>query len=201
MPRIVDHAQRRRELAETVWTLVRQHGVDGVNLRLITEHSGWSSGAIRHYLPHRDATLSFAVQHMAERVGARLLGIPRTGDPLSDFLKLLREVLPLDDERRAEAQVWLAFVGQSLSDPGLADTQGVAYRALNEIFRQIFEGFSALGWPAQHTPEAAAREVQALIDGLSLHLLLGQITPEDAWATLETRVRQLLQAPGVEESP
>ena len=197
MPRIVDHDQRRRELAETVWALVRQHGVEGVNLRLITEHSGWSSGAIRHYLPHREAILSFAAQHMAERIGARLRGIPRTTDPLSDFLKLVREVLPLDDERRAEAQVWLVFVGLSLSDPGLADTQGVAYQALNETFRQVFEGFSGLGWPAQHPPEAAAREVQALIDGLSIHLLLGQITPNDAWATLETRIRQLIQAPAV----
>ena len=195
MPRIVDHDQRRRELAETVWALVRKHGVEGVNLRLITERSGWSSGAIRHYLPHREAILSFAAQHMTERVGARLLGIPRTSDPLSDFLKLVREVLPLDDERRAEAQVWLAFVALSLSDPGLADTQGVAYRALNETFRQIFEGFSALGWTAQHPPEAAAREVQALIDGLTIHLLLGQIAPNDAWATLETRIRQLIQAP------
>ncbi|WP_161881185.1 TetR/AcrR family transcriptional regulator [Deinococcus alpinitundrae] len=197
MPRIVDHDQRRRELAATVWALVREHGVEGVNLRLITEHSGWSSGAIRHYLPHREAILAFAAQHMAERVGARLLNLPRTGDPLSDFLKLVREVLPLDDERRAEAQVWLAFVALSLSDPGLADTQGVAYQALNETFRQIFEAFSTLGWPAQHPPEAAAREVQALIDGLTIHLLLEQITPGDAWATLETRIRQLIQAPAV----
>ncbi|GAA4022932.1 TetR family transcriptional regulator C-terminal domain-containing protein [Deinococcus rubellus] len=195
MPRIVDHDQRRRELAETVWALIREHGVEGVNLRLITVRSGWSSGAIRHYLPHREAVLTFAAEHMARRIEARFQGISPTDDPLSDFLKLVWEVLPLDDERRAESQVWLAFVGLSVSDPGIADTQGVAYQALNEALRHIFEGFSRLGWLRHQTPETAACEIQALIDGLNLHLLLGQITPGAAWTAVEGRVRQLIGPP------
>ncbi|TSA86453.1 TetR/AcrR family transcriptional regulator [Deinococcus detaillensis] len=193
MPRIVDHDQRRRELAETVWALVREHGVAGVSLRQISERSGWSSGAIRHYLPHREAILMFAAQHIAQRIEGRMLGLKQTGDVLGDFLNLLREVLPLDSERRAESQVWLAFVGLSISDPGLADTQGVAYRALSEVFQGIFEEFTKLGLLNHPAPENAAREIQALIDGLNVHLLLNQITPDAAWATVETRVRQLIR--------
>jgi hypothetical protein len=42
------------------------------------------------------------------------------GDRLEQLRGALRESLPLDEERRAEARVWLAFFGRSLAHPELA---------------------------------------------------------------------------------
>lgn len=190
---MVDHDGRRAELAAAVWSLIRDSGLEGVTIRALEERSGWSSGAIRHYLPNREAILTFAAQHLGDRVEARLRQLPRTADPYQDFLGALCEVLPLDDERRAEAQVWLAYVGLSISDPCIARLQGVAYRDLNLFLQECFGGFARLGWLPHSTPQEAAAEVQALLDGLNIHLLLGQITPEQATTLVHRRMNQILR--------
>ena len=69
MPRIVDHDQRRQELVRHVWALIRREGVDGVTIRNLSEQSGWSSGAIRHYLPNREAILNFAAGQVSDVEG------------------------------------------------------------------------------------------------------------------------------------
>lgn len=194
MPRIVDHERRRQDLAHAVWGLIRAQGVGGVSFGQLTRASGWSSGAIRHYLPTREALLAFAARHVAERVSARLQTLPRGSDPRRNFLALLRELLPLDAERRAESEVWLAFVGLSVSDPRVADEQGMGYRALHDLYLACLTPLGAGGLPGGQTPEDAATELQATVDGLAIHLLLGYITPEQAERTLEGYVGRLLNS-------
>lgn len=195
MPRIVDHDQRRIELAEAVWSLIRQKGIEGVTIRQITAQTGWSSGAIRHYLPDRDAILGFAAQHVSERVQTRIRAIPRTGHFKHDFVSFTYLMLPLDDETRAWMEVWLSFVGLSATDPQFNDTQGILYSALHKFLKQCFTDLARMGWLPHYTPQAATLELHALLDGLSIHLLLNQITPEQARTTLTSALERMLPEP------
>ena len=77
----------------------------------------------------------------------------------------------------------------------LAQAQGVLYRDLNTVFVEAFEEFARHGWLPAHTPQAAATEIHALLDGLSVHLLLRQITPQGARATLEAALSRMLVNP------
>lgn len=198
VPRIVDHDQRRAELAEAVWSLIRQKGLAGVTIRHLSEQSGWSSGAIRHYLPNREAILNFAAQQVNERAEQRIRSLPLGEDYRQNFLNMLHVTLPLDDETRIWMEVWLAFVGAAVSDQTFADTQGLLYANLDELFIGIFGDFQQRGWLPEHTPAEAATELHALLDGLSVHLLLRQITPEQAKQTLEKAVDHLLRPLGGE---
>ncbi|MDV6373734.1 TetR/AcrR family transcriptional regulator [Deinococcus arenicola] len=192
MPRIVDHDQRRAELTQAVWSLIREQGLAGVTIRNLSGRSGWSSGAIRHYLPNREAILNFAAGQIGERAWQRLQAIPVSGDPFQDFLNRLEVTLPLEEEGRVWLEVWLAFVGAAVSDQDFADAQGVLYRDLNGIFVEAFGTFAQGGWLPAHTPQAAATEIHALLDGLSVHLLLHQITPEQARVTLQAALSRML---------
>ena len=49
MPRVVDHAVRRQELAEALWRVVRRDGVHEVSVRTVADEAGTSPGALRHY--------------------------------------------------------------------------------------------------------------------------------------------------------
>jgi AcrR family transcriptional regulator len=195
MPRIVDHAQRRAELTAAVWSLIRERGLAGVTIRNLSQRSGWSSGAIRHYLPNREAMLNFAAGQIGEQAWQRVQSVPATPDPFQDFLNRLAVTLPLDEEGRVWLEVWLAFVGAAVSDQDFADAQGVLYRDLNAIFVRALEDFARGGWLPAHTPQAAATEIHALLDGLSVHLLLRQITPQQARTTLEAALSRLLSNP------
>ncbi|OLV17957.1 TetR/AcrR family transcriptional regulator [Deinococcus marmoris] len=196
MPRIVDHDQRRAELTEAVWSLIREQGLAGVTIRNLSERSGWSSGAIRHYLPNREAILNFAAQQIGERAWQRLQAIPTSDDLFQDFLNRLEVTLPLDEEGRVWLEVWLAFVGAAVSDQDFADAQGVLYRDLNAVFVEAFSGFAQRGWLPASDPQAAATEIHALLDGLSVHLLLHQITPQQARTTLQVALSRMLIDPG-----
>lgn len=195
MPRIVDHDQRRAELTEAVWSLIREQGLAGVTLRNLSRRSGWSSGAIRHYLPNREAILGFAAGQIGERAWQRVQAAPAGDGPFQGLLNRLEVTLPLDDEGRVWLEVWLAFVGAAVSDQDFADAQGVLYRDLNAVFVEALGQFARQGWLPAHTPQTAATELHALLDGLSVHLLLRQITPEQARETLRATLGRMLVQP------
>ena len=127
MPKVVDHEQRRRELAAAVWRVICSRGPDAVTIRDVAAEAGWSSGALRHYFPTREVLLMFAFRLAADRAAER---IRAAGDaPVGE---LLEQALPLDDERRQEALIWFAFVGLAPTDPRLAAELERAYAHIVE---------------------------------------------------------------------
>lgn len=195
MPKQVDHDQRRAELAQAVWRLIRRSGLEGVTIRALAEESGWSSGAVRHYLPSRAAVLAFAAEQVSAQAEAQLRQLPLHGTPRQNLLSFLEATLPLSAESREWLEVWLAFVGASVGDPQLAGVQGLTYRDLNAALGEILTQLQAHGWTLAGPPQEAALDLQAALDGLSVHLLLGVITPEQARAALERTIDRLLTAP------
>ncbi|ADV67731.1 TetR/AcrR family transcriptional regulator [Deinococcus maricopensis] len=193
MPRQVNHETRRQELAQAVWALIRTGGIEHVTLRHLADATGWSTGAIRHYLPTREAILAFAAQHVSDRVNARIEHTDVSGPPRTQLRAILHQFLPLDEERTLEAGIWLAFVAQGQATPQLADTQGVAFDALHAAFHDglwTLQRRNLLTPGADPTTEALA--LHALLDGLTLHLLMRKLTPEQATGTLDAHLARLV---------
>ena len=113
MPKVVDHEARRRELAAAVWRVIAARGPEAVTIRDVAAEAGWSSGALRHYLPTREELLVFAFRLAGERATERIVA---AGD--APIARILEEAMPLDEERRQEALIWFAFVGLAPSAPG-----------------------------------------------------------------------------------
>ncbi|HWT95113.1 MAG TPA: TetR family transcriptional regulator C-terminal domain-containing protein, partial [Solirubrobacteraceae bacterium] len=119
MPKHVDHDQRRDELADAVWRLVVREGVEAASLRRVAAEAGWSVGSVRHYFATQHELLTFAMELVVTRATARLQTTPPGPDAPATAAALLGQLLPLDDERRAEMQVWLAFSTRAAVDPAL----------------------------------------------------------------------------------
>jgi AcrR family transcriptional regulator len=169
VPKIVDHEERRRDLAEAVWRVICTHGAEAVTIRNVAAEAGWSSGALRHYLPTREDLLVFAFRLAGERASERI----RAAGDASPAL-ILEEAMPLDEERRQEALIWFAFVGIAPSHPTLAAELDRAYRDIiarlpmrvggrrrAEVLFAAVDGITiqALAMPAVMTP---ARQRAAL---------------------------------------
>lgn len=191
MPRIVDHAQRRAELGRATWEVIRERGLAGLTIRSLSERSGWSAGAIRHYLPNRAAILEFAAEQVSERALAAVRAVP-PGGPCERLTATLEALMPLDEPSREWMEVWLAFAAEAVTSGDFAPTQGLLYRDLQAQLRAAFRELAA-GGRLRTDPDAAAAEVQALLDGLSLHLLLRQLTPGEARAALRGALDRLLR--------
>ena len=129
MPKVVDHAERRAELASAVWRLASREGLGAVTMRGVAAEAGWSTGAVAHYFEDKEQLLLFAFETVADRVGRRIVkAAEHTRDPLELLRAQLVEGLPIDSERRAEVRVWFAFLGLAETRPALAKAGHDAYR-------------------------------------------------------------------------
>jgi AcrR family transcriptional regulator len=172
MPKIVDHEQRRRELAEAVWRVIHRHGVDGASVRTVAQEAGWSAGALRHYFGTQSELLEFAIELAAERIRERADALELADNPRRAVERLLSELLPLDDERRSEAEVWLAFTARSLIDPQLQ----VKHAEIDDELRAAcVRAVEMLGLLPGRRRALEAERLHALLDGLALH---GAMRPE-----------------------
>jgi AcrR family transcriptional regulator len=182
VPKQVDHEARREELASALWRVVTHEGIEAASLRRVAAEAGWSTGSLRHYFASQSELLAFAMELVVQRVTDRAAAIRPDGSPRELAARVLHEVLPLDAERRAEAQVWLAFTARSVVDPELRGLREVAHGGLRSLCRSAAELLGA------RDLDAAAERLQALVDGLALHAVLDPAT------TTPARMVELLAA-------
>jgi AcrR family transcriptional regulator len=198
MPKVVDHEERRAELAAAVWRLVSSEGLDALTVRRVAAEAGWSTGALVHYFPDKEALVLFAFRTVADRVGRRVdRAAEDSSDPVEVARTLLREGLPLDADRRTEMRVWFAFLGLALTRPALAKAQRVAYRAWRSRLAQLLREAQREGRidPAVDAEREAA-ELVALVDGLAVQATFEPrvFTSERLLALLDARLDRLLVA-------
>jgi AcrR family transcriptional regulator len=170
MPKIVDHEQRRDELAAAVWRLASRDGLEAVTIRAVAAEAGWSTGALHHYFSDKEELLLFAFQTVADRVGRRVSVARETAtEPLEHLRELLAIGLPLDAERRAETRVWFAFLGLALTRPALARAQRAAYRHWRRLVASALDQARDHGEiDAEIDTEREAAGLVALVDGLAI---------------------------------
>jgi TetR/AcrR family transcriptional repressor of bet genes len=170
MPKVVDHEQRREELAAAVWRLASRDGLDAVTIRGVSAEAGWSTGALHHYFSDKEELLLFAFRTVADRVGRRVATARKESrDPLELARALLAIGLPLDDERRDETRVWFAFLGLALTRPPLARAQRLAYDAWRRIVADALRDAQEQGDIERDVDvEREAAALVALVDGLAV---------------------------------
>jgi AcrR family transcriptional regulator len=173
MPRNVDAEQRRAELAQAVWTVIRRDGLQRASVRNVAREAGLSMGSLRHYFATQAELLCFAMQLVGERARARVRAIEPADDPRETAERLLLELVPLDDERRAEAEVWLAFTGHALVDP---DQRAIHQRIHDELHGACVTAISLLAdaglVPGDLDVDLEAGRLQAILDGLAVHAVM-----------------------------
>jgi AcrR family transcriptional regulator len=173
MPKIVDHEQRRRELGHAVWRVIRRDGVERASVRTVAEEAGWSPGALRHYFATQSELLAFAMRLVVERIEARISALDRPTDAREAVEQVLHELLPLDEERRAENEIWLAFTARALVDPELRAQHNEVHDALHQACASSLETLAAPGRAQADSQTALQVErLHALTDGLAVHTAL-----------------------------
>ncbi|MEV7559649.1 TetR/AcrR family transcriptional regulator [Streptomyces sp. NPDC089795] len=195
MPKQVDHAGRRRLIAEAVCRLADERGLEGVTLRDVAARAQVSMGAVQRCFRTKEEMLVFALGHIGEqvmeRVQARLVRSPAqsAGTALGHAVT---EIALLREEHRAEARVWLAFVAQATVSEVLAGTLKANYAILHEAFtRLVAEAAEDADGAGRLDAPREARTLLALADGLTAHVLIGHLTPREAHDALHAHLADL----------
>ncbi|MEV3889012.1 TetR family transcriptional regulator C-terminal domain-containing protein [Streptomyces griseoincarnatus] len=200
MPKQVDYESRRRRIAEAVCLLADEQGPEGVSMRDVATRAQVSLGAVQRCFRTKEEMLLFAVDHVGERVTARVRARIAAGPAQSAATALghaTDEVALLREEHRAEARIWLAFVAQAAVSAPLAEPLRNSYAALQELFVRLITEAAASG--AADGPDAVreARTLLALTDGLTGHVLIGHVTAREAEGVLHAHLAGLWARLGV----
>lgn len=165
MPRVVNHGERREEIAEAAWRVIEREGLAGADLREIAREAGHTTGVITHYFRDKRELMTFAFGLLVDRSTARMA----RASAEAGLTEALAQVLPLDKERRRETAVWLALVDASLTDPQLAEGLRLRYRQAREAMLPVFR--TALEEVPEEDPEDIGDELLAVVDGITVDAL------------------------------
>ena len=196
MPKQVDHAVRRRQIAEAVWRIASREGLEAASLSEVAAEAGISKGLVQHYFRTRDEILVFASQTLQERIGQRVqrsvAAEARQSSPRAMLRAILRGLLPTDDDSRTEMVVASAFFVRALADRTLA----ARYRDGQRLILDALAGLIGQGQAAGEflpglDPVREAEVLLSVAESLGSALLLGRHTSRTAMALVDHQLARL----------
>jgi AcrR family transcriptional regulator len=176
MPKIVDHAKRREEIALVACKVVADHGFEQATMARIARAAGYTTGMVAHYYESKQDIILAALRLILLRIEERLTR-ERQGEE-ADLASVLSEALPLDTQRFTECAFWMAFWGQVSTDKKLKRLNAWVHREYWRLYVRCFE---------RHWPDWAAlspqirdellRSMATFINGLTA----GAVTSPRDW--------------------
>lgn len=180
MNRSIDKEARKEQLAEAVWQVILEKGIGAVSVRTVAEQAGLVVGSLRYIFPTRTELLNFSAELMVDRATQRVLATPRKDNPEEFAFEVVKRLLPLEPDSRAELEVNLALVGECPAQPSLIHIRNHAHQQLGEAIIQLVQLLAGTT-ERDDAVVSTARRLHALVDGLALHLLHADLT-DSQWA-------------------
>ncbi len=183
-------------ILEALLEIVAERGLEKATIREVAAAAGVAIGTVQYYFPTKDTMVSAAFAEVVERITARVGAIPLGGDLQANLTTVLHELLPLDDRRRQEARIQLAFAAKAATTPAIAALQRTV---LDEVRRSIAIAIGA-AWtlPADsYRSSRAAAALLAAVDGLAQHAISADVNPTQGHLveTLDLILTAILHTP------
>jgi AcrR family transcriptional regulator len=203
VPRRVDHAERRRLIADALVRTAATRGLHATGMREVAAEAGVSLRLVQYYFGTKEELLLAAMQHLAaqfgERALARIKRIKETENPVNPrnvIAAILTEALPADDERRTFTVLWTAYFALSLTEPALAIAPLVRDSAavMDVVAAQLRAGQAAGDTAVYLDPDLEAVSLLAMSAGLGTSILAGQSSVEQAQAVIDYHLDRLFPA-------
>lgn len=193
MPKVVDHDQKRKLIAESAWNIIKEKGIEHASIRAIAAAAGLSPGALRHYFSTQDELLLFIVDYYLTR------GVARAEErfeispiPMKAAREILLQLLPFDAEKRTASGVWWVFAIRSLTSLALQAKKDELTDGLHYLTKAVLDilAEAKLLLPSVDLQLETLR-LAAIVEGLTILALLRPelYTPE----TMEQIVSRQLQ--------
>src|ERR1039457_7029409 len=142
MPKIVDHAKRRDEIAYVACRGVAGRGFERATVARIARAAGYTTGMVAHYYDSKQDIILAALRLMLLRIEERLTRERSSGE--ASLLSVLSEALAIDATRFTECAFWMAFWGQVSVDRKLKRLNVWVHREYMRLFTRCL---------AEHWPE------------------------------------------------
>ena len=169
MPKIVNHDERRDQIALVACRVVAENGFDQATIVRIAREAGYTTGMVAHYFDTKQDIIIAALRLILRRIEERLT------KPSTDLLAVLSEALPIDEQRFIECAFWTAFWGQVSADKKLKRINAWVHREYMRLFeRCLSEGWEIWAQLNIATREQVLRSVVTFINGVTASAVASQ---------------------------
>lgn len=181
----VDHAERRRRIAEATAAVAAREGLDAATIRRIAAELGGPTKTITYYFADKQELLLFTYEFLAqqylEEVGA--------GDP-ADLVGALTAMAATDERSCVRWRFYLAFGDRAARHAQFAELQ---QRNMEQALAHIGALLRARAMPEPDIEEASLL-LNALVQGISAQALAdpARWPAERVRSVLAAQVEQLL---------
>ncbi len=173
-----DLERRRIDVSAAACRVLARDGLGALSVRGVAAEAGLPPSTIRYVFPSqasmREHTITLVFDRTRERVDAIPTGLP----PHETAHRMLLELLPLDEERVIELDVYLALGNAALTDPDLRPALDRVVAEMRAWCERIVE---LVGVPPARRADEACR-LHALVDGLAVHVTRLAPGESGAWA-------------------
>lgn len=181
MPKIVNHEQKRKLIAEAAWNIIKKEGMEKASIRRVAAEAGMSAGALRHYFSTQDEMLLFIMDYFLGVGKKRTEHKEWSADPLETVTEVLLELVPIDEEKKIETTVWWMFAIRSLTNDKLKEKKDEMTDGIYELAKSMIQLLVSQGAvPETVDAELESIRLSAFLEGVSVHALLRPdvFTPE-----------------------
>lgn len=181
---------RRAQIADATIALLAEGDWRGVSLSAVAARAGVSKGVVTYWYDSKEALLLSAIERFHARYAERLMSVAAEAVPARERLRcLLAVAFPSQAEVVEELRFQVELVSYAKEHPAVAE----ALRGSYADFRVACEALLTMGVAEGYITrpsEGLYRFIHALIDGLSMQLLIDDDVDMEA---LRERVLELLE--------
>ena len=174
MPKIINHDQRREEIAGAVLRVVGEFGVNGVTMRVVAKEAGWSTGILHHYFEDKQALLVGGLRLAARITGKHIMQAMANSEPKQQLRLVLEAGMPLDQRREVLCRIFFFFWAEGVSDSDLSEELARYYDWWKQQISKILKIGQKQGWVRRDiNTKMHAEMLVAMADGVAVQARFG----------------------------
>ena len=185
VPKLVDHDVRRREIAQAVWAVIAERGIEGVTLRSVAAEAGVSVGRIQHYYASREELVRDSCRELLKMATQRFEAAD-DATPAERLRRLVLGRIPTTPEFAIGTSIWLAYEAKSVDDPVVAELVQQGHAGGVQEAAALLEECGVADAPT------VALRLMALAEGLAIRVLVGGLDSRAAIDLLEDLIAETL---------
>ncbi|GAK11726.1 TetR/AcrR family transcriptional regulator [Geomicrobium sp. JCM 19039] len=175
MPKVVDHYERKKTIAETCIRMIYKTGIEKTTLRAIAHEVGYSLGSVQYYFPKQADLFSFTIQMLYEKTDERVNNVVlERKSTIENAVSMLTQYVQIEnEEQRIENNVWVKFVLMSEKQPEFKEMKEryatMCYRFVEDVLTMLeADGRLAEG----KTGQSELENLTTFMNGIVFHTII-----------------------------